>query len=199
MWICLGNTKATSRAVSPRGNPQIGPLLRFFVRSLRPGLVGRAGSWRGGAGNRRQQSQDTLARDRFEASSGREWGQLCTVHCVAAICWHFVDQYPLRARGRARASARKAERQAEIHRMILSSGSLIRQTTTTVIPSDEREDKRIERMKGASPAACRVFRSLHLIITTFPTFTAAAHSCYSCDNNDEAVAPPKSPSSQFAK
>lgn len=87
--------------VSPRESPDWSPSKVLCPLSpARP--VGRAGSWRGGAGNRRQQSQDTLARDRFEASSGREWGQLCTVHCVAAICWHFVDQYPLRARACAR-------------------------------------------------------------------------------------------------
>lgn len=94
------------------------------------------------------------------------------VHC-ALFVGTLLTNIPC-ARGRARASARKAERQAEIHRMILSSGSLIRQTTTTVIPSDEREEKKVERMKGASPAACRVFRSLLIIITTFPTLTAAA-------------------------
>lgn len=142
MWICLGNTKATSRAVSPRGNPQIGPLLRFFVRSLRPGLVGRAGSWRGGAGNRRQQSQDTLARDRFERRAAAANGDSCALCTVSQqFVGTLLTNIPC-ARGRARASARKAERQAEIHRMILSSGSLVRQTTTTVIPSDEREEKK---------------------------------------------------------
>lgn len=90
----------------------------------------------------------------------------------------------------ARAPARKAERQAEIHRMILSSGSLLLLCHSSGFRAVTKEKRR----DGASPAACRLFRSLHIITTLTLKFYSSSSSSGDSDSsarNDEAVAPPQ--------